>query len=309
LDCNDECLRLQRNARLAAALDIDPATHTDNHVPYSTKTLEMFRENTKFCQQYEREFRVFAADETEKRLRFKPMKPEQRAFLHSLAEDFGLDSESEDPEPNRHVCLFKTPRFVSAPMKTLAQCVKLRPAGAAPVPSSSKQLVRTAEPYNAFLLSNPKFGLTIDELSSTLQEDFITAGLEFEISFLPSGDVVLKAVPSGSWLQKVEPTLITLKPTVTKKVVSLVDPLASAVTLCVLDSNLNIVKREEDSTVGGWSQVAKGVTKQRAPVRENVGYKSSFTVLGKSALSKKKKEVTEEAPEDWEQEVEGWDAT
>jgi transcriptional repressor NF-X1 len=39
-----------------------------------------------------------------------------------------------------------------------------------------------------------------------------------------------------------------------------------------------------------------------------MGYKSSFTVLGKSALIKKKKQVAEEAPEDWEKEVEGWDA-
>jgi transcriptional repressor NF-X1 len=42
-------------------------------------------------------------------------------------------------------------------------------------------------------------------------------------------------------------------------------------------------------------------------VKENLGSKSRFTVLGKSALSKKK-EVAEEAPEDWEKEVEGWDA-
>ena len=308
LDCNDECLKLQRNARLAAALDIDPATHMDDHIPYSTQTLDMFRENTKFCQQYEREFRVFAADEKEKRLRFKPMKPEQRAFLHSMAEDFGLDSESQDAEPNRHVCVFKTPRFVSAPMKTLAQCVRIKPAESTPAPSTSKGLVRLAEPYNAFLLSNPKFGLTIDELNAALLSDFASAGLEFEVSFLPSGDVVVKALPSGSWFQKVEATLLSLKPAVNKKVTSLSDPLASAAMLCVLDSSLNVVKREDDSVGGGWSQVAKGASISRAPARDTVGYKSSFTVLGKSALSKKKKEVTEEAPEDWEREVEGWDA-
>jgi transcriptional repressor NF-X1 len=149
LECNDECLRLQRNAKLAAALNIDPATHIDDHIPYSAKTLELFRESTKFCQIYEREFRVFAADEKEKRLRFKPMKANQREFIHSLAEDFGLDSESQDPEPHRHVCIFKTPRFVSAPMKTLAQCVKPKAVVAEPAPSSSSGLMVTAEPFNA----------------------------------------------------------------------------------------------------------------------------------------------------------------
>lgn len=307
LDCNDECLKLQRNARLAAALDIDPATHVDEHIPYSTETLEMFRQSTKFCQQYEREFRVFAADENEKRLRFKPMKSEQRAFLHALAEDFGIDSESQDAEPNRHVCIFKTPRFVSAPMKTLAQCVKIKPAEPTPA-RSNKGLVRTAEPYNAFLLTSPKFGLTIDELNAALQPDFVSIGLDFETSFLPSGDVVLRALPSGSWLQKVEPTLVSLKAAVAKKVTSLADPLAAGAMLCVLDASSNVVRREDDGSGGGWSQVAKGGSNSRAPVRETVGHKSSFMVLGKSALDKKKKEITDAAPEDWEREVEGWDA-
>lgn len=122
----------------------------DDHIPYSAKTLELFRDNTKFCQSYEREFRVFAADDQEKRLRFKPMQAIQREFLHSLAEDFGLDSESQDPEPHRHVCVFKTPRFVSAPMKTLAQCVKPKPVVVAePASSSMRGLMGTAEPFNA----------------------------------------------------------------------------------------------------------------------------------------------------------------
>jgi len=137
LECNDECLKLQRNARLAAALNIDPATHLDDHIPYSTETLDFFKESTKFCQTYEREFRVFASDPKEKRLRFKPMQANQRAFIHALAEDYGLDSESQDPEPHRHVSIFKTPRFVSAPMKTLAQCVRISKPAPEPAQASA----------------------------------------------------------------------------------------------------------------------------------------------------------------------------
>lgn len=96
-------MKLQRNAKLAAALNIDPATHLDDHIPYSQVTLDLFKDSPKFCQQYEREFRVFASDDKEKRMRFKPMQATQRAFIHALAEDFGLDSESQDPEPHRHV--------------------------------------------------------------------------------------------------------------------------------------------------------------------------------------------------------------
>ncbi|THV51322.1 hypothetical protein BGAL_0115g00240 [Botrytis galanthina] len=305
LDCNDECLKLQRNAKLAAALNIDPSTHTDDHIPYSQQTLDMVKEMLKFCQTYEREFRVFAADPTEKRLRFKPMPSHQRAFLHSLAEDYGLDSESQDPEPHRHVSIFKTPRFVSAPLKTLAQCVKVKPVAAVEA-ASSKRLVATAEPFNAFLLSNPRFGLTIDEIHTDLSSEFANAGLDFDVSFLPSGEVVLRGKAPETWYTKVDSALTAMQHSLVQKVKAL--QLASAVVLCSVDSSLNIVRREDDHLGGGWSQVAKGASGSKAPVRPEIGVKSSFTVLGTRMAAKKKKEEQDSAVDDWEKEVEAWDA-
>ncbi|KAM0142534.1 hypothetical protein ACHAP3_001639 [Botrytis cinerea] len=305
LDCNDECLKLQRNAKLAAALNIDPSTHTDDHIPYSQQTLDMVKDMLKFCQTYEREFRVFAADPSEKRLRFKPMPSHQRAFLHSLAEDYGLDSESQDPEPHRHVSIFKTPRFVSAPLKTLAQCAKVKPVAVVEA-TSSKGLVATAEPFNAFLLSNPRFGLTIDEIHTDLSSEFANAGLDFDVSFLPSSEVVLRGRPSETWHTKVESALSAMQHSLVKKVKSL--QLAPTVVLCSVDSSLNVVRREDDHLGGGWSQVAKGASGSKAPVRPDIGVKSSFTVLGTKMAAKKKKEEQDSAVDDWEKEVEAWDA-
>ncbi|TGO91141.1 hypothetical protein BPOR_0037g00040 [Botrytis porri] len=305
LDCNDECLKLQRNAKLAAALNIDPSTHTDDHIPYSQQTLDMVKDMLKFCQTYEREFRVFAADPSEKRLRFKPMPSHQRAFLHSLAEDYGLDSESQDPEPHRHVSIFKTPRFVSAPLKTLAQCVKVKPVAVVEA-ASSKRLVATAEPFNAFLLSNPRFGLTIDEIHTDLSSEFANAGLNFDVSFLPSGEVVLRGKAPETWYTKVDSALTAMQHSLFQKVKAL--QLASTVVLCSVDSSLNVVRREDDHLGGGWSQVAKGASGSKAPVRPEIGVKSSFTVLGTRTAAKKKKEEQDSAVDDWEKEVEAWDA-
>ncbi len=302
LECDDECLRIQRNAKLASALNIDLTTHTDDHIPYSQTTLSFFTEFSKFAQQQEREFRVFAADEKEKRLRFKPMQSNQRAFLHSLAEDFGLDSESQDPEPHRHVVVFKTPRFVASPMKTLAQCVKLRPAKSSIEAAPAKPLVSNAEPYNAFLLTSPKFGLTIDELHTDLKPEFSGSTLDFEISFLPSGDVVMRVLPSGSWLQKIESSLLNIKPAVSKKISAL--SLASSTSLCAVDNNLNVLRKEDNGgNSGGWSQVAKGATSRRLVLDNGVGTKSSFTVLGKKKSLEKK--VLEDVVDDWENAMEG----
>ncbi|KAI4140328.1 MAG: hypothetical protein L6R39_005847 [Caloplaca ligustica] len=319
LSCDDECARLERNRKLALALNIDPEAHKDDHIPYSSETLKMFRENVKWGQEQEREFRVFAADEMEKRLRFKPMPLSQRAFLHSLAEDFGLDSESMDPEPHRHVAVFKTPRFVMAPMKTLAECVRIRlnaEAVAASVIEEQRRLRSNNEAYNGFLLTQPRFGLTIDELRSELSPQFqSTSGLTFDISFLPSEEIVVKAKPAtpatNIQASSIEAALKAMKSGVVGIVAT--RRLAATCQLCALDASLNVLRRglEHENGTDGWSRVAaKAAAPRSAAPQTGVGEKSIYTVLGsKLKEAKRKKEETERAKteeplaDDWEDEV------
>ena len=319
LDCDDECARLARNHKLALALNIDPEAHKDDHIPYSNETLKMFRENVKWAQTQEREIRVFAADETEKRLRFKPMPPHQRSFVHSLSEDFGFDSESMDPEPYRHVAIFKTPRFVMAPMKTLAECVRIRvsaEASSVPLAETAKKVQFTNELYNGFLLSNPRFGLTIEELRADCAANLDSSpGLTYDISFLPSEEIVIKARPASSSTvitsSAIEATIKALKASLLTSISS--KHLATSIQLCALDNSLNITRREMDDPAnnGGWSQVAaKAAAPRWAPRQTAVGEKSVYTVLGsKLRDAKKKKEEMKKAKEsevvvdDWEEEM------
>lgn len=301
LKCDEECLRLQRNARLASALSIDPQVHTDNHVPYSDTTLKLYRENPQWSHVYEREFRVFAGDGAEKRLRFKPMKPHQRAFIHSLAEDFGFDSESSDPEPHRHVCLFKTPRFVAAPAKTLAQCAKIR-AGQdlSAQPSTAADEAAPIIPYNALLLTSPRFGLTVEELDTALRKEYAAyPSVKFQTSFLPSEEIVIKG--SGTWTaQTLEGSLTALKPTLHQTVRRL--KLAENVYLCSVDNSLNVMRREQSRAQGegGWSAV---VGRSTAKTIGSSTPSGTLPVPSKFvALKKETKKKVEEEPveEDWE---------
>lgn len=316
LDCDDECARLERNRRLALALNIDPDAHKDDHIPYSAGTLNMFLGNAQWAQAQEKEFRLLAADPEQKRLRFKPMPSNQRAFLHSLAEDFGFDSESMDPEPHRHVALFKTPRFVMAPMKTLAECARIRhrqglaiTVAATEAQKKAKASNIVSDPYNGYLLTRVSFGLTLEELRSAIRPVLAShPQVELDISFLPSEDVVLKAssARSGTSTPQAEHELESLLATI--KI-----PLARQINahnygslqLCRVDSSLNVIRRESDSAAnGGWSQVAaKAAAPRRAPTQQPVGTKSSFTVLESNAAKRKKKvepRVDENVADDWE---------
>lgn len=323
LKCDDECLRLQRNARLANALNIDPQSHVDDHIPYSDTTLKFFRDSPKWAEKYEREYRVFASDPAEKRMRFKPMQSHQRAFLHSLAEDFGFDSESSDPEPHRHVCLFKTPRFVSAPMKTLAQCVRIRSAAQAQAlegqDSAGGDTALKQEPYNALLLSEPRFGLTVEDIETALKPEYAAyPTIKIQTSFLPSEEVVLRG--TGSWAapQALESSLASLKTAIAPTVKRL--NLARVVSLCHVDDALNVLRREANvpARSDGWSAViGRSAARPRqvgaaaawgsssssaagvAAATTSAPLRSRFVALQKKKEPKPKKEE-EPVDEDWE---------
>lgn len=307
LKCDEECARLERNRKLAVALEIDPATHTDQHIPYSANTLRSFSEMPKWCSEQERQFRVFASSEDEKRLRFKPMQANHRSFLHDLAEDYGLDSESMDPEPHRHVAVFKTPRFVSAPTKTLRDAWRIRQSQ---LREEGKEMIANAQakadaeikarnamsgPYNGYLLKRARFALTEDELFAALagaQSNTTTAtpgpdsNLDFNIHFLPNEDIALLATfhlpPQENASQALEKSLTGSKPSYARALVSQFK-LGESLHLTRFDDSLNVVRRENLDTGpagGGWSQVAaKAAAPRPPPAVHSVGQKSGFAVL------------------------------
>ncbi|CEJ82570.1 hypothetical protein VHEMI02629 [[Torrubiella] hemipterigena] len=297
IKCDDECLRLERNRRLAAALNIDPASHANDHVPYADVTLRLYQDTTSWCEVQEREFRVFANAANEIRLRFKPMNKTQRQFLHVLAEDYGLEGRSEDAEPYRYVVVFKGPRFVSAPSKTLGQCVKIRATQAAEAAASaaasrgpSPPPMPALDPFNGILLTAPKFGLTMDEVTTAMISSFSQQpSLNFHIEFLGTDEVLMRAtVQYSSFLSPagVGKALADMKSHVVTAVRRL--ELAGNVLLCHADSDNHITRREDirNSDTSGWSAVAgRAANKEPALPEEPTARGSGRKLLG---LKKKK---------------------
>jgi transcriptional repressor NF-X1 len=286
---------VKRNAAFAEAFNIAP-DHSDSHIPYSDTTLDLFKENQAWALTQERELRQFALDIDRKVLRCKPMQTNQRAFMHSLAEDFGLDSESHDQPPHRAVSIFKTPRFVSAPRKMLTQALRIRVTQAASAPKAEiLSAANVAESFNALLLSSPKFGLTIDDLEAALARVFATQpSAKFETTFLPSDEVLLRA-SSKNFANALSPialeeVLKTLKPAVAKMVTD--EELAGSTTLCHADASLNILRRERgmQTNPGGWNAVAGRAAQRVAKVDDKVSVSAARGRGGRITLGLKKKD-------------------
>ncbi|KAF5530206.1 cysteine-rich NFX-1 [Fusarium mexicanum] len=262
--CDEECERLDRNRRLAAALNIDPASHTNDHIPFSDNTLKLYKQMQSWGDAQESQFRVFAANKDEVRLRYEPMKNQSRQFLHLLAEDFGFESKSEDYDIHRSVLVWKSDKFVSAPAKTLAQCVKIRAtqaaeaAAAAAIRPPSPPILET-EPFNALVLTEPRFGLTIEEVNTALEPDLTSLqGFSFKVDFL-NDEVLIKASVSYSAFltpAPMEKSLEILKPRIEQT--NRREKLAESVLLCHAGATGAISRREVPlrTGTGGWSAIA-----------------------------------------------------
>lgn len=316
LKCDDECARLERNRQLAVALNISDS-HTDNHIPYSSETLQGYANlDVKWSHTQEEALRVFAADENERRLRMKPMRPYQRAFIHSLSTDFGFDTESLDPEPHRHVVVLKTPKFVAAPMKTLAQAARIRRANST-LPAATKndgtespelldpKTGDTHPRYNGFVLTQAKFALTVDELGAHLAKAVPT--VSFDVTFLIDHDAVA-LIPSRIRHWETEADLEELLKGVKSPLVAEIAQakLAASCCLCSFDtrnqSSPVVVFREpradglSSMSSSGWSQIAskKAAVSKSVPERAAVGQRPIYTVLGSKLAEAKRKKLEEE---------------
>lgn len=272
------------------------------------------------------------------------MKPRQRAFIHSIAEDFGFDGESLDPEPHRHVVLFKTPKFVAAPMKTLAQAARIRKepivVSAAVEGEQSQKRADEANDFawNGLLLRNPRFALTEDELTTELLK--AAPNIEFEVHFVSNSDTVALLPRHGPDDQVYR----------TQQLISVLTPISTAITKARLGTSVVLAEytmpevsaptsgtstpsslhaaelkliRQSDAmptnpgSTGGWSQVAaRRSAAPKAPVVETIGQKPMYTVLGsrlaeakrrkqeEAELAKKREELAGEAVDDWSAEME-----
>jgi transcriptional repressor NF-X1 len=250
------------------------------------------------------------------------MKKRQRAFIHSIAEDFGFDGESIDPEPHRHVLLFKTPKFVAAPMKTLAQSARIMrtaPNVSAPVHAVTENRANEARHnYNGFLITGPKFALTNDELKPHITK--ATLSTDFDIIFMTSIDSIA-LIPSKSWgtPEQLTKTLSTLQPTISTELIK--SKLAGGVVLSVFDTTtpeptiLHQQGGRGSALTNGWSQVAaKKVAPVSVPQIKAVGQRPMYTVLGSKLAEAKRRKLEneemirrrankEDVVDDWEQEI------
>lgn len=109
LDCNEECAQLERNKRVALALQIRNPELTSKITPrYSEFMRDWAKKDPPFCNLVHEKLTelVKLSKESKQKSRaysFDCMNRDKRQLIHEYAEHFGCESESYDAEPKRNV--------------------------------------------------------------------------------------------------------------------------------------------------------------------------------------------------------------
>ncbi|ODV90541.1 hypothetical protein CANCADRAFT_19649, partial [Tortispora caseinolytica NRRL Y-17796] len=126
LKCDEECLKLQRDRRLAQALKVnsiqsnDPRSSISMKSPFSEYLLDYYsagKSERDFCDGIENIMTEFVSSSSTKHYSFPAMPQEGRRIVHEFASAFGCDSIAHDPEPKRNVVVYKTMTTRTPPVK------------------------------------------------------------------------------------------------------------------------------------------------------------------------------------------------
>lgn len=181
ISCDVSCVLKERDERLKSAFNItsNSAESDMANVPYSDEVLKIASVQEKWCLQVEGIMREFMSNER-RSMSFKPMRREQRAFVHELAECFGLFSESQDPEPKRSVFVSKKPNSAS-PEMSLAQGIRRFQAHKRATTKIPLKVESTKKNLNAILIQDCIEGTTRDMVDDVVRPLFGESDMLYSI--------------------------------------------------------------------------------------------------------------------------------
>lgn len=142
LECDEECATLERNRRLAEALQIDSSSDPFNvrsTSVYSDSLKDDARKDLSFVTKIEDEMRNLIeitnkGKQAKRTYTFQPMNREHRRIIHELAEVYKLDSISYDSEPKRSVSVTAQKGVAVCPSSSLSSIIKRESTARAPPP-------------------------------------------------------------------------------------------------------------------------------------------------------------------------------
>nr|XP_023663258.1 transcriptional repressor NF-X1 isoform X3 [Paramormyrops kingsleyae] len=159
LQCDKDCAALERNRRLAEALQIDQSADPFNirsSSKYSDSLKDDARKDLKFVSEVEEEMKnlvelVNKGKQSKRSHCFPPMNRDHRRIIHELAEAYNIECNSYDSEPKRNVVMTAIRGKSVCPNSTLTALIEREMAARAPPPIAHvrQQSIRSSNQSSA----------------------------------------------------------------------------------------------------------------------------------------------------------------
>ncbi|KAF9988071.1 hypothetical protein BGZ65_012460 [Modicella reniformis] len=254
IKCNDYCLIAERNKRVALALDIEEtASAPGPRIPdYDSYVLDYASANMEFTLKIEKQLGEWVADISKPILYFPAMKGHRRKFVHELAANYNVTSESVDVEPYRSVTIRRLPDTSIPDLLASQACRQKRPVTTSSASSTVEQLRKPMikDPVNAIYLHDLVFGLTRSELAAQLAPVF--GNIKYGIRWLTDDDAVLVPHPGSMQMDELEIVLVRLRSGI--KTIAAKGNLCERVELCWINQEGEVVSH---TNVGSGSQTRR----------------------------------------------------
>ncbi|CAH1758573.1 11714_t:CDS:2 [Entrophospora sp. SA101] len=260
LNCNDHCAVVERNRKLASALELDDRVGDGNApklVPeYEEDLLSYYSSNKEWAKNIESMLNNFILKSEKKLLNMPAMKKLHRKFIHNLCVHYRLASDSMDVEPYRSVVVTKKIDSL-VPSVLLSQAytnnyksTNQSQAVSSPSSSTAQQPVRkNKQAINAIYLSELEFGITHEKLCKDLEP--LLKKTKFQLKWVTEKNDAMILPSAGSMhADEFETFLAKIKLLIKDTLVT--KGIAESAELCWVNSKYEITWQEnKKSTVSG----------------------------------------------------------
>ncbi|CCH41499.1 hypothetical protein BN7_1040 [Wickerhamomyces ciferrii] len=252
LECDVSCIVQERQEQLEAAfgvskLSVEPRIKVED-LPYTPGTLKTYKLQTRWCSNIEDTIKRFMKS-TENSYHFKPMRKEQRLFIHEISDAYKLFSESQDPDPRRSVFIMKRDDSITSPL-SLEKSLEIYENHLKETAKTSKSVTPEVSEqeqfdHNAIIIQDCIPGVTRPELEETvipiMKESPLVKNPRFY--WVEADNYLILPEAHMKVTRTVETELKLLVPTL--KAMLSTKFLANTVKLAKVDSHFNIVAMEE----------------------------------------------------------------
>ncbi|KAI8840522.1 hypothetical protein BC829DRAFT_452761 [Chytridium lagenaria] len=316
LPCDESCARLDRNKRLADALNITPSTEAPKPLEVYEEYLHRFAlANPAIVKTTEQTLQEFLANPSRKLLHFPHANPRTNRFVAGIVEHYGLTAEVIDAERKQaSVVARKAGKggwAVPNPLLSVACKTFKGKSAAAVVISRTGGLsfsVKTATAFNG-VTANGFFVMGLQDGIETKDIEIITEPIVGPISVCWVGEngdcIILPACLSQKTPASGHNLLIDKEPSLTS--IFLYNAWATSVHLCRTEDDGTVIRflpsawQDKPATSKAWQlpmKTARQVVSQSNPYAALAGNDGSVAAVATVQVVKVDETPT---PEDWEE--------